>query len=146
MAWWQVWQQQESVSFRYKREYVSKLGYVHRPMAQVSFWSRTEQHWQSIQMIIDTGADYTLLPRYMAAYIGLDYEQGERVKTVGLGGSQDVWLMNGVEAKVGEMKRSIPIGVVAGRVPPLMGRQDFFETFEVLFKPDRSITFRGRHL
>ena len=92
-------------------------------------------------MLIDTGADYTLIPRYTATLLGLDLEAGVTHTAEGVGGKHQTILLQNVRVKVGEFERKIPVGVVSG-IPPLMGRHLFFETFSVLFDKRRAISFQ----
>lgn len=88
-------------------------------------------------MIIDTGADYTLLPRFLASPLGVNiYRDCKIIDTQGVGGKSQVYLLKGeIEVRLGEFKRQIPVGFLStSYIPPLLGRQEFFETFRVVFE------------
>ena len=112
-------------------------------MAQVFFWSEKEKHWSEIWMIVDTGADYTLLPRYLAADLGVNLEKDCKVfSTQGIGGNERVYFLPKIKVKLGKWERVIPIGFLErNEIPPLMGRHLFLETFEALFSVNHSVTF-----
>ena len=43
-------------------------------------------------MIVDTGADYTLLPRFLAPVLGIDLNKDcQKLKTSGVGGEERVF-------------------------------------------------------
>ena len=63
-----------ALSFSFKKERSAILGNIYRPVARVQFWSKTSKDWVAIRMIVDSGADYSLLPRYMADELGIDLE------------------------------------------------------------------------
>lgn len=94
-------------------------------------------------MIVDTGADYTLLPRFMASILGIDLEKDCRIfKTLGVGGEERVYFLPKIKAKLGDWERTIPIGFLErNEIPPLMGRHQFFETFETNFSSKHFVSF-----
>jgi len=94
-------------------------------------------------MIVDTGADYTLLPRYLAKDLNVDLEKDCKVfPTQGIGGTENVYYLPKIKVKLGRWKRNIPIGFLErNEIPPLMGRHLFFETFKVLFSSKHTVSF-----
>lgn len=125
-----------SVSFPFKQERSSIFGQIRRPMAQVYIWNRKENVWRLVNMIVDTGADYTILPKFLAQILDINLKKDCRViSTEGVGGKQSVFLAKDkVRAKIGQFERLIPLGFLNDNyIPPLLGRQEFFETFRVVF-------------
>lgn len=94
-------------------------------------------------MIVDTGADYTLLPRFMAAKLGIDLEKDCKVfTTYGVGGGERVYFLPKIKVRLGSWKRTIPVGFLErNEVPPLMGRHLFLETFETLLSSNHTVVF-----
>lgn len=129
--------------FEFEQRQTTLFKETARPVARVRLWSSTYENWQQVEMVIDTGADYTLLPRYVASLVGIDLDkQAQKVKTVGLGGEQEVYLIRDMKVKIGTATRVIPVGFLSHNgVPPLMGRQAFFETFRTEFAFNRQVTF-----
>lgn len=125
------------ISFPFEEENSPIFGKIHRPIAQVHFKHKSENIWRRITMIVDTGADYTLLPKFLANVLGIDMVKNCRVLTTeGVGGKSKVYLVKDkVRVKIGEFTRKIPVGFLAtDYIPPLLGRQEFFETFRVIFE------------
>lgn len=124
------------VKFQFK-EYPSKIfGNVRRPAAEVFFQHQKDKSWQPITMLIDTGADYTLLPYFLAHPLGINLiTDCKLIHTQGVGGTSKVYLYKKkIKVKLGQFKREIPIGFLFNDyIPPLLGRQEFFETFRVVF-------------
>lgn len=124
------------VTFKFK-EYDSNIfGSVRRPIAEVFFKHQRDRSWQPITMIVDSGADYTLLPKFLATSLGVNLLKDCRIITTqGVGGHSKVYLLKKkIEVRIGEYERKIPVGFLnSDSVPPLLGRQEFFETFKVLF-------------
>lgn len=132
-----------AVTFDFKKEESSLLGTIYRPIATIFFQNKTTDVFKPITMIIDTGADYTLLPRFLAFSLGIDLKKDcQRLKTSGVGGDETVFFCKKkVKVKVGDWQREIPLGFLNNDfIPPLLGRHQFFETFKVIFN-DHKTTF-----
>lgn len=130
------------LKFPFRQEKSAILGKIHRPYAQVYLWSPKGKYWTEVWMIVDTGADYTLLPRYLANDLKINLEEGKVFSTLGIGGSERVYFFSKVRVKLGQWKREIPVGFLErNEVPPLMGRHLFLETFETLFSSDHTMAF-----
>ncbi len=112
-------------------------------MAQVFFWANQIQQWTELWMIVDTGADYTLLPSFMADKLGVNIEKDCRIfNTYGIGGGERVYFLPKIKVKLGEWEKIIPVGFLErNEIPPLMGRHLFLETFETLFSSNHIISF-----
>jgi hypothetical protein len=84
-------------------------------------------------MIVDSGADYTILPRFYAIDLGIDLKQDcLSYQTFGIGGSEKVYLLKNTKIRLGKWERFIPVGFIdRDDIPPLLGRQEFLETFKV---------------
>jgi len=131
------------LKFPFRTERFSILGTVHRPVAQVFFWSKRNKKWTEVWMIVDTGADYTLLPRYLADDLRVNLETECKIfNTYGVGGGERVYFLPKMKVKLGEWERRIPVGFLErNEIPPLMGRQLFLETFETLFSSNHIVSF-----
>jgi predicted aspartyl protease len=130
------------LKFTFKKEKSSMFGTIRRPLAEVLIWSRKYKSWESVWMLVDTGADYTLLPNYFAEQLGVDLEDLDVLTTYGVGGTERVYLVKKLKVKLGKWNRSIPVGFLERNdIPPLMGRHMFLETFETHFSKKRIVTF-----
>ena len=129
--------------FPYREEKSSILGLIRRPVAKVALWSQKSNKWLAVRMIVDTGADYTILPRYMANNLGINLEKDCKIfTTYGVGGGERVYFLPKIKVKLGDWERIIPIGFLErNEIPPLMGRHLFLETFEALFSTNHIVAF-----
>jgi len=132
-----------ALKFSYKKEKSLILGTIYRPIAKVLFWSKKGRYWTEVWTIVDTGADYTLLPRFLAQDLKVDLEKGCQVfLTQGVGGSERVYFLPKIKVKLGQWERIIPVGFLErNEIPPLMGRHLFLETFEALFSSNHTVSF-----
>lgn len=124
------------IVFDFNEGYSFLFGKIRKPIAEVKFFNKKKNIWQSITMIVDSGADYSIIPKYQAEYIGIDIKkETKEIQTQGVGGKAKIYLLkNKIKIKLGDFERSIMLGIIDNNiVPPLLGRYTFFETFRVLF-------------
>jgi hypothetical protein len=132
------------LSFSFKKERSAILGSIYRPVARILFWSKVSKDWVAVRMIVDSGADYSLLPRFMADELGIDLEKECRIfNTYGVGGGERVYFLPKIKVKLGDWEREIPIGFLErNEIPPLMGRHQFMETFDTEFTKKHIVIFK----
>ena len=113
----------------------TSLGQIWRPYVVVNALTRDGSEWIPIEMIVDTGADYTLLPKRYADIIGIDVNVDCRPETtVGVGGVETVHLYESLRLKVGKWESRVPMGFLERHdVPALMGRLGCIEAMRVCF-------------
>ena len=131
-----------SLTFAFERVFSPIFGTVHRPVAWIEFFSKSTNEWVGVWMIVDSGADYSLLPKYMSSYLGIDLKKDcEHFSTIGIGGKETVHLLKKTKVRLGDWELIVPVGFLErDTVPPLLGRQDFMEKFATLFF-DRQTSF-----
>ena len=124
------------LKFHHKAIPSALFGQVYRPVADVLVKHKTEDVWFSVQMVVDTGADYAIMPRSYAHHLGINLATDcTRHTTYGVGGSETVFLFRDLVVRLGKWERQIPLGFLdRDDVPALLGRQEFFETFKVTFE------------
>jgi hypothetical protein len=132
-----------NLKFNFRTEKSALLGTIHRPVAQIYFWSEKRSYWTEVWAIVDSGADYTLLPRFLSEDLQIDLEKDCQIYTTfGVGGIQRSYFLPQITAKLGPWTRKIPIGFLdSDEVPPLMGRHLFLETFETHFSKSHAVVF-----
>lgn len=123
-----------SATFKFRKIASDLFGHIYRPYADVFFYGKNDKA-RLITMVVDTGADYTLLPRREAAILGIDLNQDcTSHTTYGVGGPQTVYLYKGMEVQLANQKLKIPVGFLEkNNVPPLLGRHQFMELFKTCF-------------
>lgn len=124
------------IKFPFEKAYSKIFGEIYRPIAQAIFTSpNNPKLQQEVWLLVDTGADYTLLPRYFGIDLNIDFETDCKIfYTSGIGGAEKVFLLPRIEVQIGGFKRTIPVGFLdRNEVPPLLGRHLCLETFEMYF-------------
>lgn len=124
------------VKFTFERAGKNIFGIIYRPIAKVSFKSLEEDQWNDTWMVVDTGADFTILPKYLSDDLGISLEH-DCIKDVtsGVGGQEVIYLCKlKIKARIGEFEREVPLAFFDNNeVPPLLGRLGFLETFDTRF-------------
>lgn len=96
-------------------------------------------------MVVDTGADFTILPRYLAEDLHISLERDcVKDETFGVGGEQAIYLYKQkIKAKIGDVEKDIPLAFFDNNeVPALLGRLGFLETFDTEFLKEHWVVFR----
>lgn len=134
------------VKFSFEDAGSSYFGRVFRPIAKVSIQSPKSALWADTWMVVDTGADFTILPRYLSEDLNISLEH-DCVKdvTAGVGGERAIYLLKSkIKAKIGNMERMIPLAFIdTNEVPALLGRLGFLETFDTEFLKSHVVVFKS---
>ena len=130
-------------TFPFEKRQTELFSELYRPMVTVSLWSPLNKKWRPVKMLIDTGADYTILPKYFAMLLGLDLAGAPELPTQGIGGEQRVIFYENLRVKIGKAEREIPVGFIPQtKAPALLGRHLFLETFFLEFIKNQEIIFK----
>jgi predicted aspartyl protease len=124
------------IVFPYEERHSPLFHKIKRPIIEVYFWSKLINDWLRYKMIADTGADYTVLPKYYAVDLGIDLNKDcVKKKTIGVGGDEIIYfLKNKTEIKISDKKIKIPVGFLnSDSIPPLLGREGCLNMLKVLF-------------
>lgn len=112
--------------------YVEKRG---RPYPLVPVTLKAQQEL-TLYALVDSGAVISLFPEDVARAIGLSLDKGKDLYLTGVGGYIKGKLIPGIELVIEEVKIKIPI-VFISYTPielAILGREGFFEAFEITFK------------
>lgn len=117
------------------------FGPIKRPYAHVELSSHKIDDWIPAEAVVDTGADYTLLPRRYSDLLGVDVNiDCHPDTTLGVGGSETIYLCKDLVClRIGNWENVIPAGFLERNdVPLLLGRQGNLELFRLVF--DQQVT------
>lgn len=124
-----------TVPFNFKGE--GYLGKIYRPYIQVLVTSKKIDEWIPVEMVVDTGADYTLLPKKYAQLLEVNLDMECKMeKTQGVGGQEEVYLCKRlIKIKISNFEKLIPVGFLnRDNIPPLLGRLHALEILKLVMK------------
>jgi hypothetical protein len=124
----------------------TRTGTVYRPIVDLLLSEKTGYNVYSF--IVDSGADISLAPRQLAERMGIDWIKGSRVTLTGISPKPECSLegrIHKVSAFVPEteFELSLPMCFADGNAPYLVGREGFFDEFNItLDKQKRRTVFQ----
>ena len=119
----------------------TKLGVIPTPLLIIPVL--TKFGYQSYQFLFDTGADFTMLPRYMAEDIGTNLKTLPQARSYGIEDRGIVVFIGHLTVKFAAEELSIRcLFSEKDTTPFLLGRMDIFSHFNVHFDNRRKkVTF-----
>jgi len=125
----------------------TRSGTIHRPTVDLVFEEKEGSNLYSF--IVDSGADISLAPRQLAERIGLNWAKGSQTTLTGISSRPEC----SVDGRIHEasailpyvaLKLTLPICFANGDAPYLVGREGFFDRFNItLDKKKRRTIFRS---
>lgn len=126
------------ITFRYKPERYGKNRLIWRPVADV-FFQDQKRDWIELHPYIDSGADITMLPLSFGKLLGLNVNKSEINQIGGIRGNVPV-IYRKLSMKIGDDKMTVVVAwALIEEVPPLLGRTDVFDKFDIFFKQTKRI-------
>ena len=126
------------IVFRYKEEFGRNGEVIKRPVADV-FLKGKNGNWIEFPPYIDSGADITLIPLSLGKLIGLKLNKSKIDRIGGIRGSVPI-SYHKINLKIGGFIIMGKIGWARiENVPPLLGRENIFDFFNVAFKQNKGI-------
>ncbi len=109
-----------------------KLGTIWLPYADVVI--RSGDVLLECRMLVDTGADLTLIPYQVGQYLGFEMGRDEVEEIRGIGDTVVPYVVKDATLKIGDNEIAVRLGwALIEEVPTLMGRLDVFDHFKVEF-------------
>ncbi|MBI2982174.1 MAG: retropepsin-like domain-containing protein [Deltaproteobacteria bacterium] len=104
----------------------------------------THEGFKLYDFLVDSGADFTLLPRRFASEIGINLKRCEPSTTLGVEGRGITIYHSSVVLRIGNYQSKIRCAFAQhDRIPPLLGRLDVFSKYNITFHARRrSIIFQ----
>lgn len=134
------------IKFPFEDNGTGVFGRIFRPIAKVTFKSPHIDKLVDVWMIVDTGADYTIIPRHFSEKLRISLER-ECFKdiTFGVGGEQAIYFCKKkIKVKIGSFEREVPLAFFdSNEVPALLGRLGFLETFNTEFLKSHFVVFKS---
>jgi hypothetical protein len=86
-------------------------------------------------MIVDSGADITLIPRSLGEFLGFSFA-GEKIREIrGIGEGKIPYIIKTLVIKIEKYEFQARIGItLIEEVPLILGRLDVFDNFNIEFR------------
>jgi len=126
------------VEFPYQLEESKLFGTVLRPVAVIKL--KLAKRVVPVEMYVDSGADVTVIPRRFGEFLGFVIEQDEICEICGIGEAVVPIIVKNVRMDIGEREFDARIAwAMINEIPPLLGRLDVFDLFDIEFKQNEKI-------
>lgn len=141
--------QNKSQPFEYLYRFIrTEAGMVPYPIIPVFLINGKREFLRDF--IVDTGADTTTLPKYLAVELGIDLKNLPRAESQGISKKPTETWETKIKLKIADEIVSTRCSFVdSNKIPPLLGRLDIFDRFNLYFDNEHSrlvLTKRKRRL
>ncbi len=130
------------IEFDFREEKSGLFGAVKRPVAKVTLINKDNKIPQILY--VDSGADITLVPRSVGEILDLDDPKpSEIIDIKGIGEKGVPIVLRSVTIQLVDININARIGwALIEDVPLLLGREDFFKYFDIIFSKNKKTIFR----
>jgi len=132
------------MKFPYIEKESKILGKILRPLVEIEIFSQVRNEWEIIEeFLVDTGADLTVIPRYIGESVISDITTGEYAEIRGIvPTSLLIAFIHELRIRAGgkEFKTKVAIAD-SNDVPPILGRYGAIDLFNMEFKKGKEIVF-----
>ncbi len=125
--------------FKFARENSSSLGFVYRPIAKVGLKDANGDMFE-LSMLVDSGADISILSKRIGDIMGVDVEQGEAKVFRGIVGEMMAYVHK-ISLFIDGEEVETRVAFALSEVPNLLGRLDIFKNFEISFRKEEEFCF-----
>ena len=125
--------------FKFARENSSSLGFVYRPIAKVGLKDANGDMFE-LSMLVDSGADISILSKRIGDIMGVDVEQGEAKVFRGIAGEMMAYVHK-IPLSIDGKEVETRVAFALSEVPNLLGRLDIFKNFEISFRKEEDFCF-----
>lgn len=127
------------IVFRYKEESLGKgAGKIQRPVADIYLKTKSNS-WIEFHPYIDSGADLTMIPLSLGKLLGFHLDEKLVSQIGGIRGSVPV-MNTQCRMRIGNKELNVQVAwALVEDVPPLLGRTNVFDVFNVTFKQREKI-------
>ncbi len=124
-------------SFGYKKRESRLFGKVLRPLIELEAYSVVTNHWLILENILaDTGADISMLPKIMGEALVGDITRGKKAQIKGIvpRAGMNVYIHT-LKFRLNSKQFNLPVAITdSDEVPPVLGRFKGLDLFNACFK------------
>jgi len=121
------------IEFQFEKIHSKRLGQVLKPIIPVTIIGA--KRGVNAFMLLDSGADLSLIPYSVGEAIGLELDIENRSEVQGIGEGSVPYILSQARIKIGDIETPARIGwALIEEVPLILGRLDVFQAFSVEFR------------
>lgn len=131
------------IEFPYLEEESKIFGKIKRPRISMDIFSKLKNEWIAVdQILADTGADLTVLPRFIGEMLVDDITTGKYVEIKGIQPSAIlIAFIHRLKVKINNRKFEFPVAIAdSNNVPSIFGRVEGLDLFDASFSKGEKIT------
>lgn len=124
------------LEFSYKDEKSDVFGNIKRPRIEIEIFSSKKDRWVWLdEVLVDTGADFCVLPRFLGNILVKDITKGRYVEIKGVvPGVKLIAYLHTQRIKLGELEFIAPVAIAdSDDVPAIFGRIKSLDLFDADF-------------
>ena len=129
-------------SFDYKEQSSDIFGKVFRPLIELEVHSEVEKDWIKLKNILaDTGADVSILPRNTGELILTDITKGKVYEVKGIVPfAKLIVYINNLKFRINSREFELPVGIAdSNDVLPILGRVKGLDLFNANFNKGKTV-------
>lgn len=130
--------------FPYKEKESGIFGRTKRPLIDLYIFSETKKNWLFVaEVLADTGADISILPRTIGESVVTDIKRGRYLEIRGItpGAYTEVFIHSFI-CRIGQFEFKTPFAIAdSDDVPPILGRVKGLDLFEAIFYRGKETRF-----
>lgn len=122
--------------FDYKEAGSKIFGAVKRPLVNIEIYSDSRKFWLFVpDVLADTGADVSILPRYIGKILVNDYSKGKKNEIRGIiPYAKLIVFIHNLKFRINGKAFELPVAIAdSDDVPPILGRAKGLDIFECVF-------------
>lgn len=130
------------MNFPYIEKESRVLGKVLRPLIKIRIFSEKYKDWETIDnVLVDTGADLTVIPRFIGEGIISDITTGEYAEIKGIvPTSLLIAFVHRLKIKAADKEFETKVAIAdSNDVPPILGRYEALDLFNLEFKKGKEL-------
>lgn len=121
------------IEFPFEKSHSRTLGRILRPIVGVTIVGPKQN--VNVFMLLDSGADISLIPYSVGETIGLKLDMANRGEVQGIGEGSLPYILSQVKFKIEDIEIPVRIGwALIEEIPFILGRLDVFQRFAVEFR------------
>ncbi len=124
-------------TFKCKEKKSRIISRIKRPLIDIEAYSHLKKRWISIpEVLADTGADISILPKYIGEILIEDFTIGKRDEIRGIVPHAEIIIfIHTLRFKVDDKIFELPVAIAdSDNIPPILGRIKGLDIFKCIFE------------